>query len=328
MAFVAAAAGLIAFPLVDANGYHTSVGLMIGIYALANLGLNLLLGNTGQISLGQAAFFGIGAYTAGNISERIDWAARGLEAWGFWFGSLGAALFAGLAGCAIGFFAVRLKGHYLAIATLGFQVIFSTVVLEWYPVTGGPGGFQLSAPVRLGSFDFASDARYFYLTWAFVGIAFVAVRRLERSRIGRALHAIKEYEGLAEACAVSPVRYKLQVFTLAAGLAGFAGSLYAHHVRSIGPASFSVQISLTWLVMIVVGGLGTAWGALVGTASLYVLPEVVRAVSALPWFSEALRHRLSDNNVQGLVFGLVLGVFVLFVPKGVVGTLDRRRRAS
>jgi branched-chain amino acid transport system permease protein len=325
-AALVAAAAVAAFPLWDTNAYHASVGVMIAIYGIANLGLNLLLGNTGQISLGQAAFFGLGAYGAANVSERIDWAAQGLPGAGFWFGTLAAVLLTGGAGAALGFLAVRLRGHYLAIATLGLQVIFSTVVLEWYAVTGGPGGFQLSAPVRLGSFELLSDASWFHFVWGAFALAFWMTRRLEDSAVGRALYAVREFEGLAEACSVSPTRMKLQVFTFAACLAGLAGSLYAHYVRSIGPASFSVQISLMWLVMIVVGGLGRAWGTLAGTAVLYLVPEFIRSASALSWFSPELRQGLADNNVHGLFFGIILAVFILFAPKGLVGAADHLRR--
>jgi branched-chain amino acid transport system permease protein len=316
---------LVAFPLIDRNNYHLSVGIIIGIYCIINLGLNLLLGNTGQISLGQAAFCGIGAYTAANLTSRINWASWGLEGWSFLLGTAGGMAAAAILGFFLGFLAVRLRGHYLAMATLGFQIIISVVMLEWYALTGGPGGFQVSPVAALGPLKFNNEIRYFYLTWAVVVLALWATRNLCVSRIGRALYAIKEYEELAEVCGVSPTKFKLQIFTYAAVLASLAGSLYAHYVISIGPSSFAVEISLMLLVMVVVGGLGTVWGTLIGTIVLYSLPEFIRYMAKLEYFSPEVRRALADNNYHLLIFGLVLAVFVLFFPRGLVGLFSGRR---
>jgi len=324
--FVLIALFLILFPVIDPSIYHLSVGIMIGIYFIMNLGLNLLLGNTGQISLGQAAFFGIGAYTAANITTRIDWTPWGLEGWCFLIGTAGGMFMAGIAGCIIGFLAVRLKGNYLAMATLGFQIIISVVMLEWYVVTYGPGGFQVAPVAAFGPFKFNNEMRYFYMTWAIAALAFWGTRNLCSSRIGRALYAIKEYEQLAEASGVSPTRYKLQVFTYAAALAGLAGSLFAHHVLSMGPSSFSVAISISLLVMVVVGGLGSVWGTFLGTTVLCLLPEIVRYLSELKIFPSAVRHALADNNYHLLIFGLILALCVIFLPRGLVGIFTGRSR--
>jgi branched-chain amino acid transport system permease protein len=323
---VLAALFLVLFPVIDPSIYHLSVGIMIGIYFITNLGLNLLLGNTGQISLGQAAFFGIGAYTAANITTRIDWTPWGLEGWCFLIGTAGGMFMAGITGCVIGFLAVRLKGNYLAMATLGFQIIISVIMLEWYAVTYGPGGFQVAPVASFGPFKFNNEMRYFYMTWAIAALAFWGTRNLCSSRIGRALYAIKEYEHLAEASGVSPTRYKLQVFTYAAALAGLAGSLFAHHVISMGPSSFSVAISLSLLVMVVVGGLGSVWGTFLGTTVLCLLPEIVRYLAEVEYFSPAVRHALSDNNYHMLIFGLILALFVIFLPRGLVGIFTGRSR--
>ena len=324
--FVLVALFLVLFPVIDPNIYHLSVAIMVGIYFIMNLGLNLLLGNTGQISLGQAAFFGIGAYTAANITTRIDWTPWGLDGWCFLIGTAGGMFTAGIMGCVIGFLAVRLKGNYLAMATLGFQIIISVVMLEWYAVTYGPGGFQVAPVAAFGPFEFNNEARYFYLTWAIAAAAFWGTRNLCSSRIGRALYAIKEYEQLAEASGVSPTRYKLQVFTYAAALAGMAGSLFAHHVISMGPASFSVAISLSLLVMVVVGGLGSVWGTFLGTTVLCLLPEIVRYLAEVKYFPSAVRHALADNNYHLLIFGLILALCVIFLPRGLVGIFSGRSR--
>ena len=224
----------------------------------------------------------------------------------------------GAIGWVIGMLSVRLKGNYLAVATLGFQVIISVIILEWYEVTYGPGGFQVKAVAGIGPFKFDTEVRYFYFVWIIAGIVMYLTRNLSIMKTGRALYAIKEYEPLAQACGVSPTKYKLQVFTYSAVLAGLAGSMFAHHVLSIGPQSFSIAISLSLLVMVVVGGLGSVWGALLGTSVLYIIPELIRYVSELPFISLSVKNILSDNNTHLLVYGILLGIFVLFVPRGLI----------
>ncbi len=237
---------------------------------------------------------------------------------------MGAVTITAFAGFLVGFLALRLKGHYLAMATLGFQIIISVVMLELYFFTGGSGGYQVSSVISIGSFQFNNDTRFFYLTWSFLAVAFWGTSKLVSSRIGRGLYAIKEYELLAEVCGVPPGKFKLKVFTYAAGLAGLAGSLYVYHVLSIDPASFSIHISLILLIMVVVGGLGNVWGTFLGTATLYLLPEIIRKMAEIKSLSPTLRQALSDNNFHLLIFGIILAIFVIFLPKGISGIFSRQ----
>ena len=304
-------AGIVLTPFL--SSYHLNIFLMVGIYSIVVMGLNLLMGNAGQVSLGNASFFGIGAYVSALLTTR----------WGidFWLALPLAAIVAGISGYVVGFTAIRLRHAYLAMATVAFGVIFDAVVQEWTAITGGVGGIgNLPAP-RLMGWEIRSDLSYCYLVWAFAFLVIVFVRNIVSSPAGLALHAIRENEMSAGVTGIDVSSYKLRVFGLSALLAGLAGSLFAHHQRFVGPGSFSVHISLILVTMVVVGGAGKVMGSLLGAAVLTVLPDFLSWISKLPILHPTIRHILTDYSYQLIAYGMLLLLFIFFMPRGLAGLL-------
>jgi len=307
-------AGIFLVPLVIKNPYHLSVIIMIGFYSIIIIGLNLVLGNTGQISLGQSGFFGIGAYCSA-----IYCVYFGVNVW---LAMLLAGFTAALFGYAVGFASVRLKGHYLAMATLGFGVIVTIVLMESTTVTGGAGGFPEFIPnPSIGKFSFNTDTKFYFLVSAVVIIIYICSSNISNYRIGRALYAINRHEGAAEVLGVNPRKYKLKIFTLSAFYAGIAGSLFAHYSTYIAPESFSFYLNIPLLCMVVVGGLGSVGGSILGTALLVLLPELIRYFSKIEALPKAVQQAFGDYTYHLLAYGLLLMIFVIFIPKGLAGLL-------
>ena len=307
------------FPILDSNRYHINMGIMVGIFSIVAIGFNLLLGNTGQISLGQAAFYGIGAYGSAILTVKAGFS--------FWTALPCAAIFCGLIGYILGFTSVRFKGSYLAMATLSFGVIFSIIILEWTPVTGGAGGYPEMIPrPSIGAFKIDSELKYYYLVWVFLAGVFIFTKNLIKSRIGRALYAIQGNETVAGIIGINPTRYKLKVFTLSAIYAGIAGSLYAHYATYISEESFTFLFSVTLLCMVVIGGLGSVWGSVVGTAVLYLLSEIIRYMAKFSVLPQAVRNILAEYSYLLLAYGLFVAIFIIFLPRGIVGLFREGER--
>jgi branched-chain amino acid transport system permease protein len=302
-------------PAVIKNPYYLSVIIMIGFYSIIVIGLNLVLGNTGQISLGQSGFFGIGAYASAVYS--VDF---GLSVWlAMLFAGVTAALF----GYVVGFASVRLKGHYLAMATLGFGVIVTIVLMEWTTVTGGAGGFPDFIPnLKIGRFVFDTDAKFYYVISTIVIIIYICTSNISSYRIGRALYAVHQNETTAEVLGVNPTKYKLKIFTLSAFYAGIAGSLFAHYSTYIAPESFSFYLNIPLLCMVVVGGLASVSGSILGTAILVLLPEFIRYFSKLEILPGTIQDAFGDYTYHLLAYGVLLMIFVVFIPKGLAGVLS------
>jgi len=306
------------FPVLDGNSYHQNIGVLIGIYSICAIGLNILLGNTGQISLGHAAFFGIGAYASALLTKNYHLS--------FWLALPVSAIFTGIIGYLIGLTSLRLKGHYLAMATLAFGIIVETVFMEWTEVTGGTGGFGSIPSPSIGSFQFNTDFRYFYLVWIFVLLISIITRNIVNSRIGRALNAIHRDEIAAAVTGVYPTKYKLKIFGVSAGYAGLAGSLFANFSHLISAHSFSIMFAVTLLCMIVIGGLGNVWGSITGAIVLTLLAEFIRFFADLPFISEGLRKALTNYNYHLLTYGILMLICIIFVPNGLVGGFVRLYR--
>ncbi|MGE3913098.1 MAG: branched-chain amino acid ABC transporter permease, partial [Chloroflexota bacterium] len=240
--------GLALVPLAG-QAYVIHVTTLALIYCVLALGLQLLTGYAGQLSLGQAAFFGVGAYTSALLARDL-----GLP---FWVTAPVAAMFAALLGACLAPL-TRLRGHYLAVATLGFGEIVYLVLVNWETVTRGPFGLINIPPPAVGGFVLGTADRFYYLALAVAATAYVLVARLTRasSRFGRGLRAIRQNELAAAAVGVSPLTYKVQAFVLSAALAGLAGSLFAHFDGYLNPGEFRLDTSILVLLMIVVGGLG------------------------------------------------------------------------
>ncbi|TCU73365.1 amino acid/amide ABC transporter membrane protein 2 (HAAT family) [Bradyrhizobium sp. R2.2-H] len=284
------------------NGYGLYVLTLTGVFALVALGLNLLTGYAGQISLCHAAFFAVGAYATAILTQSV-----GVP---YLLSLLVAALFTACVGAVVAVPAMRLKSLYLAIATLGFGVVLQKIIFEWRGLTNGGGGLALSPPVIAG-YELRAMGLY-YLTLAVVTLGIWGAWNVSRGRTGRALLIIKESEIAAGALGIPAARYKVIAFAISAFYAAVAGGLFAYLVRYIHPESFSVGLSIAFLSMVVIGGLGTIGGSIVGAAFYVIVPELLRGIKDAP----------------GLVFGLLLVVVMVLMPQGLWGLVRRLGRSS
>jgi branched-chain amino acid transport system permease protein len=284
--------------IVQTNDYFISILVFLGINSIVTMGLCLLMGYAGQISLGHAAFFGMGAYFSGILTSQYSYHPVVAFFVGIFFSALVAFL--------VGKPTLRLKGHYMAVATLGFGEIFFIVFNELDFLTGGPSGLS-GIPTLTFFGQVLEGTAYLYLVWGFVFLLLVFSLNVINSRVGRALRAVHGGELAANAMGVDAARYKVQVFVLSAVYASIAGSLYAHYVTFISPSSFGLMPSIMFLMMVVIGGAGTIWGALLGTALLTSLPEYLRG--------------LEDFEI--LAYGGILMVVLLFMPQGVLEGMQK-----
>lgn len=295
----ALAALVVGFPIVVKDPYVMHMLNMAGIYALLTLSLNILAGFTGQVSLGHAAFYGIGAYTSAILSVDYHWSP--------WVGLAMAGVVAAAFGFLLGLPTLRLKGLYLAVATIGFGEIMYLVFVNWIPVTKGPMGItQVPQPAMLG-IKLDSYNSYYYLVMAALVVALFLSYRLVNSRVGRALLAIRENETAAEAMGINSTYYKVLAFTLSAGLAGIAGGLYAHEIGFISPESFLNSESIAILTMMVAGGMGNIFGSVLGALVLVVVPEAMRAF----------------GDIRLVIYGAALILMMIFLPGGLAGWFQR-----
>ena len=283
------------------NEYYFTLLNFIGIHTLLVVGLNLLLGYAGQISLGHAAFFGLGAYTSGILT-----ATCGVNPW---LALLAGLVLSGSAAFLIGVPALKLRGYYLAMATLGFGIIVSIILNQAQPLTGGPSGLPGIPPLTLAGFPLNTARRLYPLIWLAVGVILALSANLVDSRAGRALRALHDSEAAAASLGVDTARLKLKIFIWSALYASLAGSLYAHSLNFIAPASFGFMFSIKLVAMVVVGGMASIWGSLLGAGVLTVLPEVLTAF----------------HDFEMVIFGAILMVVMIFLPRGLVrGLLDLR----
>ena len=217
---------------------------------------------------------------------------------------------------------LRLQGYYLAVATLGMGIIVYLVFMNWTSLTGGPSGLSSIPYLTLGPFTFNRDLKVYYLVWAMVFLALAAGRNIVNSRVGRALRSIHSSEIAAQAMGINTSRYKVKVFALSAGYAALAGGLYAHYLTFISPAPFGYQFSIELLVMVVVGGIGNLSGAILGAAVITLLSEILRDLMPRLFSYGAGEYEI-------VFFGILLIVFMIFLPGGLVQGLEfmRRRRA-
>ena len=301
------AVAAVSAPLWVANPYHLHVLIMAGIFTILALSLNLLLGYTGQLSLGHAAFFGIGAYTSALLALRLSWS--------FWLALPAAALASGLAGWAIGRLALKLRGAYFVLVTISFAGVISLVSINWMDLTNGPLGLPGVPPPTLGPWTLRTKTAYWYLVLAGAALTYLVCHRLVTSRIGRALVALRDNEPLAESVGIDGTRYLVLAAVISAAMAGVAGSLYAHYTRFVSPEVFLFSYTVTMVIMVIAGGQGTLAGPVVGALLFTALPEALREAVAWQW--------------QMLAYGAVLVLFVFFLPRGLVPALnDVRRRAA
>jgi branched-chain amino acid transport system permease protein len=281
-------------PLLYSQKYVMHVLSLAMIFAIAALALQLLLGFAGLLSIGQAAFLGIGAYTSALLTTTI--------AAPFEVGFLAAGLVSGLASLTL-VPITRLRGVYLGVATLGFTIIVHLVILNEEWLTGGSFGLLRIPWPSIGPWSLRGEVANYYLCLAVLVLTFIALHRLIPSRFGRALQAIMLDEDAARASGINVTYYKSQAFVVAAVITGFAGSLFAHHAHYLNPNDFTFWKSIEILIMVAVGGMGSFAGAVVGAFVVVLLPEYLRAV----------------DEFRMVIFGGLLIVFMGLGHNGIAG---------
>lgn len=284
----------ILFPLFSPNDYYLNVMIIAMINIILAIGLNLLIGYAGQISLGHAAFYGIGSYASGVLTVHL-----GLNPW---LAFAAAALLTSAVAYIVGLPTLKLKGHYLAVATLGFGIIVHIAFKELTSLTGGPSGLIGIPKLKVASFRLDTDVKYYFFVLGLASALLILARNLINSRIGRALRALNSNEIAAETMGVDTAKLKLKIFIVSAAYASVAGSLYAHYINFISPDTFGFGFSIELVAMVVVGGIGDLAGGAIGAGLLTILPESLRVVK--------------DYDI--LVFGSILIFMLIFMPKGLI----------
>lgn len=277
------------------ESYWLTVMVISGIYSMITIGLCLLLGFAGQISLGHGAFFGLGAYSSGLLTtlwHLNPWLALVVSQ----------IITMGIALC-IGFPTLRLSGHYLAMATLAFGEIVAIFFTAEVNLTGGPSGFGDIPRLSLFGYVLDTDLKNYFFIWMLVVILLWLCLNLIHSRIGRALRSIHGGEAAANAMGVNTTLVKIQVFVISALLASFAGSIYSHYMSFVSPAASELRVSVLLVVMVAVGGMNRIWGAVLGAVLLTILPEYLSAF----------------KDFDMLIYGMILMMIMIFLPHGLMG---------
>lgn len=289
---------LAAVPFLGFNSYIMRIFILIGIYTILSTSLNLLTGFTGQVSLGHAAFYGIGAYSSALLAMKLGMS--------FLPSSFLGAIIAAFFGFILGLPTLRLNGSYLSIVTLGFCEITRLIELNWMSVTRGPMGITgIPSPIILGM-KIDTDRGYFYLIAVLTAITVFLIKNIIKSRTGRAMIAIREDELAAEAMGVNILKYKVMAFIVSAFFAGLAGAFYAHYVSFIDPQSFTFDESTQILSMVILGGMGSLMGSFLGTIMLVSIPEMLR---------DFAQYRM-------LIYGGVLVFMIVMRPDGIIGIFN------
>jgi len=282
-------------PLIINDDYFLRVITIAGVFTILTLSLNLVTGFTGQFCLGWAAFYGIGAYTSALLAMKL-----GLS---FWLTLPLGGLMAALFGILLGIPTMRLKDIYLAITTLGFGEIIRLIMLNWTDLTRGSMGLPGIPSPQLFGYEFSTNLPYYYLILILVLITVFTMYRLIDSRIGRALIAIREDDLAAKTVGIDITAYKVMAFAIGAFFAGIAGSFYAHYTSFIDPHTFSFMESISILAMVVLGGMGSITGSIIGAVILSVIPEMLRGLS---------EYRM-------IIFGLIMMAVMIIRPQGIMG---------
>lgn len=288
-------AGLLVLPLFVKSEYILNIGVYAGIYVILASSLNITNGYTGLFSFGHAAFYGIGAYTAGILSTRYDFP--------FLLTLPLAGIVAAIFGAAIALPTLRLRGIFLALVTIGFQQITFLVIMNWIGLTRGPMGIPGIPPASILGWEPSGNRGYYYLILAIDLIVLFLIARIINSRVGRTFVAIREDELAAQSISINTFHAKVLSFVIATFFAGIAGAFFAHHARFISADSFRLEETFLILTMLIVGGMGSFLGPVIGAVFLVILPEIFRFL---------LEYR-------GVVYGLIMIATILFRPEGIAG---------
>ncbi len=304
IAMAALAAVIAAVPLLVANPYYLNTLNVVALNVIIVTGLNMLIGFAGHISLGHAAFFGLGAYTSGVLTGSYGWPPL--------LTLLFAACAVACLAMIIGAPTLRLKGNYLVMATLGFNIIVTVFMVQLDFLTGGPSGYTGVPALKLFGQSMDSDLNFYWLVWSVALLGMILARNLAFSRVGRGLRALHDSPAAAAAVGVPIDRTKVKVFIYSAVYASVAGSLYASYYGIITPKTFDIFKSVELVTMCIIGGMGSLWGGFFGAAFLTPLPEL------LGFFQE----------YQDIIFGGVLLLMLIFLPEGLVGWIEKRFQRS
>ncbi len=290
------------------NAYILYIINTIGIFAIAAIGLNLLIGYTGQISLGHGAFFGVGAYSGAILSTKV-----GLP---FIIAVPAAGVITAIIGMIFGSPSIRLKHLYLCIATLASQFILEYVFVQWESMTGGAAGISIPAASLFG-LDLGSDRNFFYVIFFCFSILTWMAVNITRTRYGRAFIAIRDNDQAAEGMGIPIFLYKLLAFAISSFYAGFAGALFAFYMISITPEPFGIWFSIEYIAMIIIGGLGSIPGSVFGTVFIIALSEVLSHITEyLMNISASIGGAITIAPLREFIYGLAIILFIIFEPKG------------
>jgi branched-chain amino acid transport system permease protein len=271
---------------------------MLAVYALVSIGLNLLMGFTGQIAAGHAGFLALGAYFTAILGSRVEWMPCIVVL-------LLAGIFSGIIGFLLGIPILRLKGFYIAMATLAFGVVVSEIILQWSSLTNGDNG--LNVPVaNIAGFAFDSDYKLYYLIVSVTIILTILATNLVNGYIGRAFIALRESEVAAQTIGIDLARYKTIAFAVSAFYTGVAGGLFAYLITYLSPDAFTIELSVDFIAMIVIGGMGSIWGSIIGAVILTGMQQILAGLL----------------DLQILIFGIALIVFMIFMPRGISGLIN------
>jgi branched-chain amino acid transport system permease protein len=307
---VSLAAFCLLLPLLVKSQYIFTILILIGIYSIVTIGLSLLIGYAGQISLGHAAFFGIGAYSSGVLTTQFQLSP--------WFAMLIGMIVTFIISYGIGIPILKLKGHFLALATLGINIIFFILILGLDDWTGGAAGLVGIPILSIFGFSFMDKVAFYYLVCFFVFIVLILSLNIVRSHVGRLLRSIHDSEIATETLGVKVAKYKVAIFALSATFAALAGSIYAHYITFVSPPTFYITKSILFLIMVMVGGAISVWGAVLGTTIIMFLNELIRYVGHT-YFG-------ISGEVEIVVYGLIIVLIMMYMPKGLMPLISETFR--
>jgi branched-chain amino acid transport system permease protein len=298
--------------------------IRIGILTIVVVGLNLLMGYAGQVSLGQAGFYALGAYASGILTTlvaRHEILIGVADSWWWpWLAILAGMILTGLFAYLVGKPILRLKGNYLAMATLGLGFIINILSGQFSEITGGYDGLTGIPRLRIGDFSLWPAQRYYFLVWGVAIVVIVVALNIVNSRVGRALRAIHTNETAANTSGVDTERYKVEVLVISAMLASLAGSLYAHFQSAVSPNPFGFKASVELVTMAAVGGLSSIWGAPLGVGVMFIVSNLIQSQM------ESVFH-IRGGEYELILYGLVLVAIMIFIPQGMVSSLSAVRNA-
>ena len=293
------------------DSYLLHVMVITGIFIVAAMSLNLLLGYAGQLSLGHVAFFGIGAYASALVSLGFNISYLSLKPKPVWVAMLAGIAAAGLCGWFIGRLSFKVRGAYFVIVSISFAEVVRLVAVNWVELTQGPMALNNIPPLSLGNLTLWKKPENYWLILGVAIVSYVLIRRIVRSRAGRAMIALRENEPLATSVGIDVTRTLVLVTVVSAAMAGAAGALYAHYIRIVDPDVFLFIYTVTMVIMVITGGKGTLAGPIVGGLLFGLLPETLRAAAMKP-------------EMQWIVYGVLMVLVVYFLPQGIVPALQAR----